>query len=218
MAAGEQAADSGRIHLDAEEVTRGFAVGECNQGFASTEPDLHRPHRRTAEEAVEVERFTMEFNQVPFTELVQSPALRRGHAPGPDDEASYRTPPHVVFGVHVHHPCFAAGGRPIAGGSLQPRSDDGSVERGGYARGALSSTICGSPFTAKCILPNPRLTGPGNEIESCSGQSSRYSLSGCSSMVEPQLPKLMTWVRFPSPAPSTLLHPHHQRIVVPVRP
>src|SRR5689334_2217963 len=24
---------------------------------------------------------------------------------------------------------------------------------------------------------------------------------GCSSMVEPQLPKLMTWVRFPSPAP-----------------
>ena len=27
------------------------------------------------------------------------------------------------------------------------------------------------------------------------------SLSGCCSMVEPQLPKLMTWVRFPSPAP-----------------
>ena len=24
---------------------------------------------------------------------------------------------------------------------------------------------------------------------------------GCSSMVEPQLPKLMMWVRFPSPAP-----------------
>ena len=27
-------------------------------------------------------------------------------------------------------------------------------------------------------------------------------LSGCSSMVELQLPKLLTWVRFPSPAPS----------------
>jgi 4-alpha-glucanotransferase len=27
--------------------------------------------------------------------------------------------------------------------------------------------------------------------------------SGCSSMVEPQLPKLMTWVRFPSPAPES---------------
>ena len=26
--------------------------------------------------------------------------------------------------------------------------------------------------------------------------------SGCSSMVEPQLPKLIAWVRFPSPAPS----------------
>ncbi len=33
--------------------------------------------------------------------------------------------------------------------------------------------------------------GPGYNRELC----------GCSSMVEPQLPKLMTWVRFPSPAP-----------------
>ncbi len=30
---------------------------------------------------------------------------------------------------------------------------------------------------------------------------------GCSSMVEPQLPKLMTWVRFPSPAPSSAFLP-----------
>ena len=30
----------------------------------------------------------------------------------------------------------------------------------------------------------------------------RYKLGGCSSMVEPQPSKLMTWVRLPSPAPS----------------
>jgi hypothetical protein len=40
-----------------------------------------------------------------------------------------------------------------------------------------------------------------NEYPSC-GISCKINMGrGCSSMVELQLPKLLTWVRFPSPAP-----------------
>ena len=35
----------------------------------------------------------------------------------------------------------------------------------------------------------------------CSDVAMLTAARGCSSMVEPELPKLLTWVRFPSPAP-----------------
>ena len=53
------------------------------------------------------------------------------------------------------------------------------------------------------MSPNPELSG-WNTLQCAAIEFKTYSvhpLSGCSSMVERQLPKLDTWVRFPSPAP-----------------
>jgi hypothetical protein len=40
------------------------------------------------------------------------------------------------------------------------------------------------------------------------GSLSQSAMRGCSSMAELQLPKLITWVRFPSPAPTPILFCH----------
>ena len=93
VAAGEQAADAGRIDLDSEEIPLGLTTCECGQGLAGSESDLHRARRTTAEQTVQVQRIACEVEQVPATVLREGAALRLGHPPGPDDEAAHRAPP-----------------------------------------------------------------------------------------------------------------------------
>src|SRR5271170_5568879 len=50
--------------------------------------------------------------------------------------------------------------------------------------------------------PTPRAKASGRADTSAECVT-KHSERGCSSMVERQLPKLHTWVRFPSPAPKS---------------
>ena len=53
--------------------------------------------------------------------------------------------------------------------------------------------MCGSSSVVECHLAKVDVAGPNPVYR---------STCGCSSMVEPQPSKLVTWVRFPSPAPA----------------
>ena len=50
------------------------------------------------------------------------------------------------------------------------------------------------------LVTCPRL---GDPLLKLCQKRAKSAVCGCSSMVERQLPKLHTWVRFPSPAPTT---------------
>src|SRR5580658_197291 len=77
--------------------------------------------------------------------------------------------------------------------SLYPRSRVGSV-----ALARVLGAIAG--------VRNPEAGSPDVGCPNIAKANRINALRGCSSMVELQLPKLLTWVRFPSPAPLSRQH------------
>src|SRR6185312_16387550 len=70
----------------------------------------------------------------------------------------------------------------------------------GYPSGQREQTVNLPAYAFEGSNPSPSTTCHG--VEECAAQGGRFrAIGGCSSMVEPQPSKLMTWVRFPLPAP-----------------
>src|SRR5581483_6332652 len=74
----------------------------------------------------------------------------------------------------------------------------------GYPSGQREQTVNLPAYAFEGSNPSPSTTCHGVEERAAQGGGFR-AIGGCSSMVEPQPSKLMTWVRFPSPAPLIVL-------------
>ncbi len=85
----EQAADAGRMHLDADEVPFRMCRGNLCRRLAHAEADLQHHRRGTAEHLLPVERCTRERKAVARQEFVERALLRRRHPPLPQHEAAH---------------------------------------------------------------------------------------------------------------------------------
>ena len=95
--------------------------------------------------------------------------------------------------------------RPGGRGGMADAPDlgSGAKRRMGSSPFARTTWTCGSSSVVECHLAKVDVASSNLVYRSTfpTTDEEQTTLGGCSSMVEPQPSKLVTWVRFPSPAP-----------------